>query len=691
MKTNGHLVKIIFILSQFFFSTVLFSQTPPTKQWDKRFGGNLSDEIHDIQQTSDGGYIIGGLSSSGISGDRTEDSRGNDDYWVVKIDANGLKQWDKRFGGIDEDWLYTVKQTADGGYILGGESASGISGDKTEDSRGENDYWVVKIDANGIKQWDKRFGGNGYDEFLDLQITSDGGYILWGQSPSNKGGDKTEDSIGGLDFWVVKIDANGSKQWDKTFGGDDYDAIITLEQTSDGGYILGGESSSDISGNKTDSNRGGEDFWVIKIDASGTKQWDKSFGGSGEDYFEALKKTNDGGYILWGISQSGISGDKSESNRGSSDYWVVKIDENGIKEWDKSFGGSSFDNNLGVNTSLQITSDGGYILGGNSDSGISGDKTEESRGLNDFWVVKINANGTKEWDKSLGGNMDDYIESIMQTYDGGYIIAGLSLSGISGDKTESNWGFGDYWIVKINANGTKEWDKRFGGSNSETLLSFLETNDDGYILAGGSLSGISGDKSENNRGGNDYWVVKLASSVLPVTLLNFNVSLLQNKKVLLSWNTANEINNNFFTIEKSRNSKDFLAIGTITAKNNGQNQNGYSYIDNSPFNGLAYYRLKQTDKDGKFTYSKVIPITLASISSISIKPNPSTNGNFNIDFGEIKNNIQIIITDNNGRNVYSKQLESAQTFNIYLNKPKGIYHIKANFDGGQESSKLIIE
>src|SRR5262249_54480464 len=153
-------------------------------------------------------------SHSAISGDKTEDSRGFSDYWVVKIDSNGVKQWDKRFGGTDADELVSLQQTVDGGYILGGGSNSGIGGDKKEESRGSDDYWVVKIDANGVKQWDKRFGGTDYDYLLwALRQTADGGYILGGYSYSGIGGDKTEESRGDVDYWVVKIDANGVKQW----------------------------------------------------------------------------------------------------------------------------------------------------------------------------------------------------------------------------------------------------------------------------------------------------------------------------------------------------------------------------------------------------------------------------------------------------------------------------------------------
>jgi hypothetical protein len=168
-------------------ATVFATAQPlPVMQWDARFGGSDNDYLSSLQQTSDGGYILGGFSFSGISGDKTQASQGNDDYWIVKTDANGTKQGDARFGGSDNDYLSSLQQTADGGYILGGYSASGISGDKTQKSRGDYDYWIVKTDVNGVKQWDERLGGSAGDLLISLHQTADGGYILGGYSNSGK-------------------------------------------------------------------------------------------------------------------------------------------------------------------------------------------------------------------------------------------------------------------------------------------------------------------------------------------------------------------------------------------------------------------------------------------------------------------------------------------------------------------------
>src|SRR5438105_10549137 len=171
-------------LALLFISNFSFAQNPLVKQWDYRYGGTDKEQLTCFQQTSDGGYILGGYSSSGIGGDKTQGRWGEDDFWIVKIDSIVIKQWDKRFGGTDYDYLRSLQQTTDGGYILGGFSKSGISGDKTEPSWGFYDYWIVKIDSLGVKQWDKRFGGTAVDYLYSLQQTTDGGYILGGYSES---------------------------------------------------------------------------------------------------------------------------------------------------------------------------------------------------------------------------------------------------------------------------------------------------------------------------------------------------------------------------------------------------------------------------------------------------------------------------------------------------------------------------
>ncbi len=399
---------------------------------------------------------------------------------------------------------------------MGGTSSSGVSGDKSEETRGDNDYWIIKVDAEGNIEWDKTYGGSDRDEFSALQQTSDGGYILGGASLSESSGEKSEDSRGGFDYWVIKLDAQGNIEWEKTFGGESSDWLRDIIQTSDGGYLLGGTSSSEVSGEKSEPSRGENDFWVIKLDADGNKEWDHTYGGDKSDLLAQLQQTNDGGFILGGSSESDISGEKSEPNWGNDDdfgmgydYWIVKIDAEGNKEWDKTFGGL-----LGDYLSDVIqTENGGYLLGGSSGSSIGGDKSEEFRGgeFGDFWVIKTDSNGNKEWDRTYGGTDSDELSSIQQTSDGGYVLGGVSESDASGEKSEDSKGSTDFWIVKTDAEGNIEWDKTIGGSSGEGLSTIIEVNPGDYVIAGTSSSGVSGDKTEPNRGVSiDYWIVKFS-------------------------------------------------------------------------------------------------------------------------------------------------------------------------------------
>ncbi|MDQ4139894.1 MAG: hypothetical protein M3142_05165, partial [Bacteroidota bacterium] len=331
-----------------FLCSFSFLTSAQNKIWHKTFGGNLNEQLTAAQPTTDGGYILGGTSFSGKSGDKSEPSRDTKqneseqgDYWIVKLKADGSKAWDKTFGGTSRDVLGTILQTSDGGFILGGTSFSGKSGDKSEDSWGDEsnftagDFWIVKLNADGSKAWDKTIGSKNSDYFATLYQTQDGGYILGGTSYSDKGGDKSEGAKGFDDYWVVKLDAKGAKQWDKTIGSSSFDYLTSVQQTKDGGYILGGNSSGTISGDKSENPRGGtDDYWIIKLNSNGKKVWDKTSGGNRNDLLQSIQQTADNGYILGGTSDSRKTGEKSEENKGNDDLWIVKLNADGSKAWD---------------------------------------------------------------------------------------------------------------------------------------------------------------------------------------------------------------------------------------------------------------------------------------------------------------------------------------------------------------------
>jgi Secretion system C-terminal sorting domain len=288
--------------------------------------------------------------------------------------------------------------------------------------------------------------------------------------------------------------------------------------------------------------------------------------------------------------------------------------------------------------------------------------------------------------KSLGGSSVDEAYSIQQTFDGGYIATGRSSN--DGDVS-SNHGSKDYRLIKLNTSGTVQGEKCFGGSSSEYANNLHQTADGGFII-GGYSSSNDGDVS-GNHSGDDYWLVKLNPGVLALDLLSFTAQLQQNKTMLLSWSTSNEMNNDHFTIEKSKDGINFSSIGTVSASVKPQAQNNYSFTDNSVVAGIWYYRLKQTDKNDQSVYSKTIPVKVTSQTPIKIVPNPSANGKFSVDLGEAKKNIYITVTDNSGRNILSQQQSSAQYINLNLRDEKGIYYLLMVYDGGKSIQKLIVE
>jgi hypothetical protein len=288
--------------------------------------------------------------------------------------------------------------------------------------------------------------------------------------------------------------------------------------------MISGRSYTGISGDKTEVNRGtqGDDFWIIKTDATGNMQWQKTIGGDNYDESPITRQTTDGGYILCGSSYSDISGDKTVAGKGSSDYWLVKLNSTGVITWQKSIGSKGIDNPAG----LQQTFDGGYVIGGTSRSGVSGDKTQPSRGLTDYWIVKTDALGNIESDRTIGGNDFDNFSSIVQTLDSGYLVSGTSSSGISGEKTEAIRGETDVWMVKLNKNSAIQWDKTIGGTNQEIplLTQALEIKRNKYVMGCASTSDFSGDKTKPTRGDADYWLVYLdvekPATIFPNATLN---------------------------------------------------------------------------------------------------------------------------------------------------------------------------
>ncbi len=457
-----------------------FAQAPAIK-WQKSLGGAGFDKATSIQQTSDGGFIVAGVTSS-TAGDITTNN-GTNDYWVVKLDSLANITWQKTLGGSGDDGANAVTQTSDGGYFVVGSSNSPASGNITN-PKGQYDVWVAKLTPSGIMTWQKSYGGTSLDEAYAVQQTTDGGYIIAGDSRSNNFDLTANNGI--YDFWIIKIDAVGAIQWQKSLGGSGDDIARAIQQTPDGGYIVTGETNSnnaDVSGNN-----GGIDYWVVKLSSMGAIQWQKCLGGAAADIAYTVKQTSDGGYVVGGKAAS--NNGNVTGNKGLENAWVVKLTSTGVITWQKCFGGNVFD----ACNSIQQTIDGGYIFAGTASSNtldVSG-----NNGGNDYWVVKLNSAGTFSWQKCLGGSNGDFGACIQQTSDEGYVVAG-NASSSNGDITNAK-GLADFWVVRFKGvftptitvptaiNETNSSNSQFNifpnPSNGIITVSFNSEIGDGYQL-----------------------------------------------------------------------------------------------------------------------------------------------------------------------------------------------------------------
>ena len=453
------LILAFFALLALFCFNSLYAQVGPSIEWQKCLGGMHAEQAWSIQQTSDGGFIVAGLSESG-DGD-VYGLHGSSDYWIVKLDLAGNLIWQKCLGGSNLDQGISIQQTTDGGFIVAG--SSGSIDDDVSGNHGSSDYWIVKLDASGNLVWQKSLGGSQPDIAASIQQTYDGGFIVAGYSYSNDG-DVTGWHEGYFqlsattDSWIVRLDTVGNIVWEKSLGGNSYENPNVVQQTPDGGFIIAGATSSsdgDVLGwhvGNDFQNAPTADYWIVKLDADGNLAWQKCLGGTDNEVAYSIVQTTNGGFIVAGYARS-TNGDVS-GNHGWTDCWIVKLDSSGNLLWQKSLGGSDADDAY----SIQPTNDGGFIVAGNSWS-IDGD-VSGNHGSSDDWIVKVDSVGNLLWQKCLGGSKYDFGYSVLQTTDDGFIVAGSSISNdgdVSGNHlnydyygdTVTAW---DYWIVKLSAN-----------------------------------------------------------------------------------------------------------------------------------------------------------------------------------------------------------------------------------------------
>jgi hypothetical protein len=344
--------------------------------------------------------------------------------------ASAASMWETTYGGEGNDiGTGETLQASDGGYA--------ISGDTNSSGAGGVDFWLIRTDAEANMLWNKTYGGALDETSGEMCQTNDGGYALAGGTYSFGAGDS--------DFWLVKTDADGMSYWNETYGGTGYEYAMAVVQTLDSGYALFGVTES--------FGAGSQDFYLVKTDASGNMQWNKTYGGTTDDYGTSIVQTSDGGYALAGYTNS--------FGAGNNDFWLVKTDSSGNMLWNRTYGGTGTDNTY----QLRLTSDDGYAMAGYTTSfgGFSA------------YLVKTDASGNMEWNGTYGS--PSMANSLIQTADGGFALAGFTSTGGQ-----------DIYVAKTNASGNMEWNKTYGGTGIDRAYSIMQTDDNGYVLTGYTTS-----------------------------------------------------------------------------------------------------------------------------------------------------------------------------------------------------------
>lgn len=407
----------------------------------KTLGGSLNESGQSVVKTTDGGYAILGHTQS-MNDDIQNKTNESFDFWLLKFDSTDALQWQNTYGGSDDDRGLDIIQTTDNGYAILGYSKS-VDGDLTENA-GANDFWIAKLDVSGSIIWQKSFGFLGADIGYALTETNDNGYLITGvldvSASGGQGNSKTLLAAlhAGGDYWAIKLNANGEKEWSQFFGGTFTDTPYDVVETSDNSFIIVGSSDSDDVDIK--NNNGIYDFWVVKLSNTGDLIWEKSFGGSEIDEAWGIVDTNDGNFIIVGDTRSN---DKDVTiNKGAADVFVLKMTPDGDALWKKSFGGSSFD----TARSISKTSDNGFLISGSSRS--SDGDILKNNGQNDALVLKLNNNGDLEWQTTVGGTNVDLAFDVVQLNDNSIVAVGESSS--ADQDISENKGFTDLLIFKIN-------------------------------------------------------------------------------------------------------------------------------------------------------------------------------------------------------------------------------------------------
>ncbi len=422
----------------------------------------------------------------------------NDDD-IPSVDFSGELVWAKTYGGSNEDDATSIVKTPDGGYAIAGFTLSN-DGDILDKTTTDADFWVFKLDAEGTLVWSKTYGGSNDDRATKIINTEDGGFAVTGYTRSNDG--DVSINNGFYDYWLLKLDASGNIQWEKTYGFSGNDQGQSVIQTADGGYFLTGFLDFDGRASqgttvKSQGRHGVGEFWAIKTDASGEVEWTQYYGGTNNDRSYDVVQTDDGGFIMIGNTESDDF-DITDS-KGSYDFWAVRVTSSGEIVWAKNYGGSAIE----IAYSITKSQDGNYFIVGDTRS--TDQDVTNNKGNADAWLIKINDNGDLLWQKTYGGTQFDTGRSAEQFPDAKIAVFGSSRS--QDQDVSANYGQSDFWLVITDQDGSIILEKNFGGSNLEFGNDSVITQDNKVVVVGSSQS--SDFDVPENKGSKDALILLL--------------------------------------------------------------------------------------------------------------------------------------------------------------------------------------
>ncbi len=623
--------------------------SPSTGGFQNVFGGMNTEEGGFGKQTTDGGYIILGTSNTYESGYG---------YYLTKTASDGAISWSKAYGGPDIDWALALDQTNDGGYVMAGYSYTYNGGPS-----GAADGFLVKANATGAYQWAVVFGGTDFEDYLQaVAKTADGGCIVAGHTyslPANS-----------MDIYLAKVSSTGAVSWEKTYDTQDatpasgLDDAFAVQQTTDGGYIVAGQTVSGLTVNA------GYDLFLMKTDASGNIQWTNAYGGTNWELSYSVKQTTDGGYILGGETYTFGSGDE---------FYLLKVSANGTKQWAYAYGGTTIENG-GFATQ---TTDGGYAIVGSTRSfGSPGSPT-----INTLLVRTDNA-GTALWSKTYGGYNDERPAVVQPTADGGLVTMGYTFSAGAGNY--------DLFMTKSDGNGNTGCNEAAVGTLTTssatagtTTYNYITFSD--IIPAGGiGTNTIAPATTGADAATTTTVVCSTPPPALPLRMISFTGRHTENGNVL-EWVTGEEFNTDYFIVERSLNGRIFSPAGQIKASGNAGSGQYYFFADKgtSSFTGTCYYRLREADYDGRYTYSNTISISAGGNSRmVKVAPNPAGK---NIFISGISLPAELQLLSPVGECLYKEYLKDVNPkVDISFLLP-GIYFVKISSSAGELVQKLVVE